>query len=581
MQCHSTGVESLTQKAPHYRTAVDLPIQVGGRTAGVLLLADTRAAALPPDRIGVLVDVARRTSEAVRRLERNRGHENRRMSVLLRQMREGVLLLGSDGQVLLANPAARLAIHGSSEPDLDTELVQEIGGLTLAELAQTPPGISRKFRATIQVEGREQPTQLACTAIGVLDHGRRIGTLVTLADVTEEELTRGRIIQAEKMTLVGQTLAGVAHELNNPLAALIGYADLLRMQELPEEVSRPVTQMREQALRATRIVRNLLNFARRRNPERVATDVAELVQGTVELFAYEARMADVEVQLEIADDLPPVLADKHALQQVLVNLFQNALHALEKHDGTRQVTIRATPDPEGLLVSVTDSGPGVPAELRARIFESFFTTKSQAKGTGLGLALSRTIAQEHGGDLLLAAGSGTGACFTLRLPRYTSARGASGAPLERGAGEELVLPNHVLVVDDEASVRETLVAQLGNLGATVDSAGNAIEAERMMGEKRYDAMVVDIRMPGSSGLDLHDKIMGRDPFLADRIVFMTGDFVNGELIQKARQTGRILLEKPFTMPELTTALSRTAAGFGQHTPDETPDLGSGFERRSA
>ena len=584
LQCHTTGLDE-PSKTPVYRTAVDIPVKIGGRVAGVLLLADVRPAALPPDRIGILVDVARRTGGAVQRLERNRDHENRRTSVLLKQMREGVLLLGSEGQVLLANPAARLALQGCSEADIDADVVPHIGDLTLAELAQTPPGVARRFRATVQVDEQDQPTQLACTAISVLDQSRRVGTLVTLADITEEELTRGRIIQAEKMTLVGQTLAGVAHELNNPLAALIGYADLLRMLELPEEVAKPVNQMREQAHRATRIVRNLLNFARRRNPERVPTSVADLINGTVELFAYEARMAGVEVSLDIAEELPPVLADKHALQQVLVNLVQNALHALETWEGSRHLMIRATPDPDGLLVSVTDSGPGVPAELRRRVFESFFTTKGQTKGTGLGLALSRTIAQEHGGDLLLAPGASGGACFSLRLPRYEPgrtvavARGPGTAP--GAAAATLQMPGHILVVDDEASVRETLVAQLGNLGAAVDSAANAIEAERMIQEKRYDALVVDIRMPGSSGLELHARIAERDPFLADRVVFMTGDFVNGNVVEQVKQTGRFLLEKPFTMSELTAALAEAAGGMMGDGLDLVPDITPLAERRSA
>jgi len=265
---------------------------------------------------------------------------------------------------------------------------------------------------------------------------------------------------------------------------------------------------------------------------------------------------------------------------VLVNLFQNALHAMERWNGDRIVTIRAAPDPDGMLVSVTDSGPGVPAELRARIFDSFFTTKGETKGTGLGLALSRTIAQEHGGDLLLAPGTSGGACFSLRLPEYAQGRVVAGTPVtQQTEGPERPLPDRILVVDDEASVRETLVAQLGNLGAKVDSASSVIEAQRMITESRYDALVVDIRMPGSTGLDLHAHLVKDHPMLADRVVFMTGDFVNGELTQQAKTTGCTLLEKPFTMVELKSALCATAAGISDD--DDPMDFGSLIERRSA
>ena len=218
LKCRSSGMGDTTDSSS-YRTVVDIPLQIGDRVAGVLFLADPRSAALPPERVGSLVDVARRTGEAVSRLQRLRDHENRRTAILLHQMREGVLLLGGEGQVLLANVSARKMLRGNANAEIDPDLVPKIGDLTLEELSQTPPGISRRFRATIHRDEFDHPTQLACTAISVLDHGRRIGTLVTLSDITEEELTRSRIIQSEKMTLVGQTLAGVAHELNNPLAA--------------------------------------------------------------------------------------------------------------------------------------------------------------------------------------------------------------------------------------------------------------------------------------------------------------------------------------------------------------------------
>lgn len=565
LQCHSTGVKE-GEVAPEFRTAVDIPVRLGGRTAGLFFLADHEHGALPPDRIGVLVDVARRTSEAIRRLEKIRDHENRRTALLLRQMREGVLLLGREGQVLLANPAARHALEGCASEIIETEdgveSAPRLGDLSLAELADTPPGVSRRFRASFTEPDRETPVQLACTAICVLDRGRRIGTLVTLTDVTEEELARNRIVQAEKMTLVGQTLAGVAHELNNPLAALIGYADLLSGQEMDESIAKPVQQMREQAQRATRIVRNLLNFARRRNPERTPILVTDLIEATVELFAYEARMAGVEIVSEIPDTVPRVLADKHAIQQILVNLVQNALHALEGWSGSRVLTIRVVEEDSGLVLSVSDSGSGVPQELRTRIFESFFTTKGSTKGTGLGLALSRAIARDHGGDLILAPDTGSGACFSLRLPRHTPGRGAMPATPRRTPQEEPTypVPERVLVVDDERSVRETLVAQLGTMGARVDSAGNVPEALRLVTTNRYDALIVDIRMPGSSGLDLHKELQDKNPLLADRVVFITGDFVNDELLRHALDTGRLLLEKPFTMGELGVALGKTVTG---------------------
>ncbi|MFM8980477.1 MAG: ATP-binding protein [Planctomycetia bacterium] len=535
-------------------TWIAVPLKGQGAVVGVLVLSDPRRDAVPPQRIGALADLARRSSEALARISRTRSEETRRTAMLLRQMREGVLLLGPDGQALLANPAARDALGLGRE---DASLPERLGDVSLAELSRTPPGVARHFRVQIARGDELRPLELGCTAVGIVEGKKRVGTLVTLRDVTEEEMARRRLVQAEKMTLVGQTLAGVAHELNNPLAALVGYADLLKQDGVPEHLQRPIQQMREQAMRATRIVRNLLNFARRRNPQRTTVNVADLIHGTVELFAYEARMNEVTVDVSLDPALPTLLADPHALQQVFVNLVQNGIHALATSPRTpRRISIRGQASGDQLVVTVSDNGPGVPPAIAARIFEPFFTTKAAGHGTGLGLALSRAVAKEHGGDLGLEPERAEGACFVLRLPL----RQASAAPAPSEGEAEGRLPTSVLVVDDEAAVRETLVGQIGTLGIKVESAGDIAEAQRMIARSGYEALLVDVRMPGGSGTDLHKALAARDPSLGRRIVFMTGDIVNDDVLSSLRRIGNPFLEKPFTMSELRSALSSVVRG---------------------
>ena len=548
------GVGSrMLPEALDFRTLVEVPIRSGGRVAGVLVIADPKRGAVEDRRIGMLADVARRVGEAMQRIERQGSEENRRTSLLLRQMREGVLLLGGDGRVLLANPAAHKALGSVSA---DAPLPEAIGEHSLEELAQTPAGVSRRIRARIQTSPDEPPVTLACTAVGIVDGNQRLGTLVTLSDITEEEMARHRLVQSEKMTLVGQTLAGVAHELNNPLTALIGYADLLKDHVDDTRVGKTLGKMREQAVRATRIVKNLLSVARQRNPERVKTSLGDVARTVVELFAYEARLSNVKLDVTIPDDLPEILGDKHALQQIFVNLIQNAIHALKDHDGERRITVEMRAVGEDVVATVQDTGPGVPQGLRTRVFQPFFTTKGPNQGTGLGLALSKSVARDHGGDLMLDDDIHEGARFVIRLPR-SAGSAASGAPTAEGPEPSHAVSLRVLVVDDEKDVREALVGQLGRLGCEVDSTSNASEAMRMLSDGNYDALLVDIRMPGTSGIDLHKIIREKRPDQAKRFVFMTGDYANEDIIESVKDTGNQLLEKPFTLDELTGCSAST------------------------
>ncbi|MFV1957877.1 MAG: ATP-binding protein [Planctomycetota bacterium] len=569
LQARSIGNRLLPQ-ALDFRTLIEVPIRSAGRVGGVIVIADPRRGAVEERRIGLLADVARRVGEAMQRIERQGTEESRRTSLLLRQMREGVLLLAADGRVLLANPAAHKALGC---PGTHMPLPPSIGEQSLEDLAQTPAGVSRRFRARIQPSPDEAPVQLACTAVGILDGHQRLGTLVTLSDITEEEMARHRLVQSEKLTLVGQTLAGVAHELNNPLTALIGYADLLKDHVDETRVGKTLAKIREQAIRATRIVKNLLSVARQRNPERTMTSLGDVAKTVIELFAYEARLSNVVLDVDIPDDLPEVLGDKHSLQQIFVNLIQNAIHALKEHDGERRIRVRMHALADTVIATLSDSGPGVPAGLRSRVFQPFFTTKGPNQGTGLGLALSRTVARDHGGDLLLDDDGHEGARFVLRLPRPRVA--ATPATVRQPAAGAPTISLKVLIVDDEKDVREALVAQLGRLGCEVDSTGNASEAMRMLSQGHYDALLVDIRMPGTSGIDLHRIVSEQNPEQAERMVFMTGDYANEAVIESVKSTGNDLLEKPFTLEELTRVLQNHTTTTSGNSKDHVK------ERRSA
>jgi two-component system NtrC family sensor kinase len=280
----------------------------------------------------------------------------------------------------------------------------------------------------------------------------------------------------------------------------------------------------------------------------------EVVTCVADLFGYDARLSGISLVPDLDGALPSVEADRGALQQVLVNLVQNAIQALRGRGRGGRIDVVTSMAEGAVRLVVRDDGLGVPEPIRLRLFEPFVTTKGE-EGTGLGLAISRGIAREHGGDLVLEGrdDGGSGAQFTLRLPlRAGRAKEAEPSPVELPEG----VSGRVLVVDDEHAVRDVVAATLRRLGAEVEAVATAEEAlRRCEAGQAYDAVLVDLRLQGASGLDVHRRLRARQPLLARRLVFMTGDLVNDELIAEVRATGRPILEKPFTGEELRRALA--------------------------
>src|SRR5207245_8370356 len=258
-----------------------------------------------------------------------------------------------------------------------------------------------------------------------------------------------RLLQSEKIATMGSLLAGVAHELNNPLAVVMGQAHLLRSRATDPSLVQRADKITAGADRCARIVRNFLALARQRPPERTEVRVNRVVQEAVELLGYELRTDNVEVALELAEDLPVVWADGHQLHQVVVNLLANAHQAMRHMDAERRITIRTrlAREPARLLLEVIDTGPGIPAEIQSRIFEPFFTTKPQGEGTGLGLSLCKRMAEEHEGTITAESEVGRGTTFRIELPAVSRPTASLAAgecePSPPIAGKAIV------VVDDE------------------------------------------------------------------------------------------------------------------------------------
>ncbi|HEY2991405.1 MAG TPA: response regulator [Methylomirabilota bacterium] len=364
-----------------------------------------------------------------------------------------------------------------------------------------------------------------------------------------------RLMQSEKVAAMGSLLAGVAHELNNPLTVLSGQAQLLE-GTADAGLARRAGQIRRAADRCVRIVRNFLSLARQHPPERMETSLTQVARGALELLAYELRTDDVELVVELPDNLPVLWADPHQLHQVLVNIIANAHHAMRRQPGPKRITIRARHAGGRVRVEIADTGRGIPPEILSRIFEPFFTTKPAGEGTGLGLSLCRSIVEEHGGTITVESVPGRGTTFGVELPVVTppSTAARTAAPAAPAAAAA-----RVLIVDDEEGVAEVVAEAIGQDGHETRIANHGAGALDLLAQGRYDAIVSDTKMPVMDGEGFFGELVRRFPGMRQRIVFLTGDVLSREKRAFLESTGAPVLLKPCDLDEVRRVVNSVLA----------------------
>jgi two-component system NtrC family sensor kinase len=401
----------------------------------------------------------------------------------------------------------------------------------------------------MRADGSTFPVELAITEVRLPN--RRLFTAY-LRDLTpahearaEIERQREALHQSEKLAALGSLLAGVAHELNNPLSILIGNALMLQdeVKGLKSDLGERAQRIQAAAERCGRIVRSFLAMARQRKTQSRSVEVEFIVNNALQLLAYGLRAAGIEVVQNIAPGLPPVVCDPDQMTQVLTNLLVNAQQALEGGSQPRRIDLTASADADAVVIEIADNGPGIPANLRARVFDPFFTTKPAGVGTGIGLAVSRGIVEAHGGSLTLAATNG-GARFVLRLPLQDDAQadaenGGAPAPAQRRAERS------ALIVDDETEVGLILSEMLGALDIRCDVVTTGEMAIERLKARGYDLIISDVRLPGIDGPALYAWIAEHRPQLCARIAFVTGDTLGQASERFLSEARRPLLEKPF------------------------------------
>jgi len=367
-----------------------------------------------------------------------------------------------------------------------------------------------------------------------------------------------QLLQAEKMAALGQTVSGVAHELNNPLATILSWAERLSGRTgLDDPVRRGLETILSESERAARIVRNLLTFARKRQTTRAMVDVNQVVRETLALRAYEQRITNITVIDALAAGLPQVFADGHQVQQVLLNLMINAEQAMLAANGRGTLVVRTWqgPDQESVVVEVNDDGPGIPEDLQPKIFDPFFTTKEVGKGTGLGLTVAYAIVQEHGGRIRIESRLKGGTSFYVEMP--VSGGKLTPLPLMRerlGDAPEAVADASILVVEDEAKLASAVVDALQDVGYVVQHALDGEEALKKVKAESFDLVICDLKMPRMDGPSFYRRLADARPGLSKRVIFVTGDVAGTEAETFLEESGCRWLAKPFRLGDLLRAV---------------------------
>ncbi|MGD0707094.1 MAG: PAS domain S-box protein [Anaerolineaceae bacterium] len=385
--------------------------------------------------------------------------------------------------------------------------------------------------------------------------------------------TQARLLQSEKLAAIGQLVSGVAHELNNPLTSVVLYSQLVQQEIQDPAAQQNMAKVVSEAMRAGKIVHGLLDFARQRPIQREQIQVNTVLITSVDLVSYELISRNIKLDLFFAPELPFIMADPHQLQQVFVNLLQNAWQAIEtvRNEGSLEISTEvstskfATPSGGGekvIRIMIKDNGPGISEDDLNRIFDPFFTTKAEGEGTGLGLSVCHGIVEEHGGYIWAESTFGMGTTFFIELPiapirAAEIHENALGHPLSGGAKE-----TKILIIDDEPNVKDVLAQSLRRWGYQVDAVGNGIDGFNLLAKTAYSHILCDIRMPGFNGVEFYQQVKAKDPALAGRIIFITGDTANKATHKFIEENKVNYLSKPFELSDLLRMIQSTEKDSG-------------------
>lgn len=543
------------------------PLIAKGTVIGTFGLRSRQFAAYGPQEQEVLERLAKQIAPAIenarlyeeaRRAEKN----NRRLSAFNDRIISSIpsalaVLRGHRRLVVSMNPACQKAF-GLTSHEVEGRPIGEV--LPLEELDQAILEILEGGKPGRQTEIRYTPSDrderwfaVSVTPLPT-ESEAEVEALLILNDVTEQKQQQEQLQETSRLASVGQLAAGVSHEINNPLTAVLGFSLLALNADLSKEVRSDIERVHTQAERASKIVQNLLSFARKHEPDRQYLQVATVLDRALELKSYDFRTNNIEVSREWSPDLPATMLDEHQMVQVILNILTNAEQAMVMSHGKGRLRVRSFSEGDNIRISISDDGPGISPECLKRVFEPFFTTKEVGQGAGLGLSICYGLVEQHDGHLWGESHPGNGTTFHIEIPIVSPEEGPETG--EKGTAEiagvraKRQITRHLMVVDDEPDIRDLLARSLEQDRYTVDLAENGQEAWRKLQGRPYDCIVMDLKMSGMSGSELYRLMEESLPDLAKKVIFMTGDTMSPDTSEFISSVDNLTMAKPFTMKEL-------------------------------